>query len=197
MKKRAYTLKRRAESRDATRERIVAAAMALHEEVGPKETTISGIAERAGVQRLTVYRHFPEEAALFHACTAHWLSLHPPPSPGDWSGIADGTARCRAALLAVYGYYRRTERMWSVSHRDEATVPALQEPMVRFRRYLDTIRDDLLAALAPAEWKRDDVAATLHHALGFMTWKSLADEMSDEIMSDLVMKWLAGCRGAQ
>ena len=196
MKKRAYTLKRRAESKDATRERIVEAAMALHEEVGPKETTISAIAERAGVQRLTVYRHFPDETALFHACTSHWLSLNPPPSFDAWSGESDPLARCRAALAALYRYYRRTRRMWVVSHRDEGEVAAMQEPMAQFRAYLDAIRGDMLKPLAPGKRERRAVAATLKHALQFATWVSLAsDGLSDDAMTDLVMKWLEGARG--
>ena len=196
MKKRAYTLKRRAESKDLTRERIVEAAMALHEEVGPKETTISAIAERAGVQRLTVYRHFPDETALFHACTSHWLSLNPPPSSDAWKGVADPEKRCRAALAAFYRYYRRTQRMWAASHRDEAEVVAMQEPMAQFRAYLDSIRGDLLKALAPGKRERRAIAATLKHALAFTTWESLSEDgLSDDAMIDLVMGWIAGVRG--
>jgi AcrR family transcriptional regulator len=196
MKKRAYTLKRRAESKDLTRERIVAATMALHEEVGPKETTISAIAERAGVQRLTVYRHFPDETALFHACTSHWLSLNPPPSVDEWMSVADPKKRCRAALSAFYGYYRRTQRMWTASYRDEAEVTALQQPMEQFRLYLDSICDDLLKALAPSSRARAAVAATLKHALAFPTWASLsADGSADDAMADLVIQWLEGVRG--
>ena len=195
MKTRAYTLKKRAESKDATHERIVEAAMALHEEVGPKDTTISAIAERAGVQRLTVYRHFADETALFHACTSHWLSLNPPPSLAEWRDVADPVARCRAALLAVYGYYRRTQRMWRASYRDEAEVEAMREPMAKFRLYLDSIRDDLLHALAPSKRKRSAVAITLRHILDFTNWASLApDGMSDEKMVALVLDWLKGVR---
>jgi len=195
MTKRPYTLRKRAESKDETRARIVAATMALHEAVGPKQTTISGIAERAGVQRLTVYRHFSDETALFHACTSHWLSLNPPPLLSDWSGIADPPARCRAALRALYGYYRRTRRMWTTAHRDEAEVAAMQEPMAKFRRYLDSIRDDLLRALAPGKRERAAVVATLRHALTFTTWVSLSEDgLSDDAMADLVMGWLVGVR---
>jgi len=77
--KRPYQLKKRAMSREETRRKIVEATMHLHEEIGPRATTISAIAERAGVQRLTVYNHFPDETAVFQACTSHWLSLNPPP----------------------------------------------------------------------------------------------------------------------
>jgi AcrR family transcriptional regulator len=194
MKRRAYALKKRAESKDATRDRIVAAAVALHEEVGPKETTISAIAERAGVQRLTVYRHFPDETAMFHACTSHWLSLNLPPSADAWNGIADPNARCHAALRALYRYYRRTQRMWSLSHRDEDAVPAMQGPMARFRQYLDSIHADLVRGLAPSQRSRDAVATTLRHALRFTTWASLAaDGRRDDAAANLVMDWLAGC----
>jgi AcrR family transcriptional regulator len=74
--------------------------MQLHEEIGPRATTISAIADRAGVQRLTVYRHFPDETAVFQACTAHWLSLNPPPDPADWAGITDPRNRLRKRTFA-------------------------------------------------------------------------------------------------
>jgi AcrR family transcriptional regulator len=193
MKKRRYALKKRAESQEDTRARIVAATMALHQEIGPRATTISAIAERAGVQRLTVYRHFPDETAVFQACTSYWLELNPPPAPAQWSSLADGHAQCRTALLAMYAYYRRTARMWQAAHRDVADVPALQAPMSAFAQYVDGLRDNLVAALAVAPQVRAAVRATLGHALRFPAWQSLAQEMtSDEAIADLVMDWLAG-----
>ena len=134
--KRAYTLRKRAESQDETRHRIVEATMHLHEEIGPRATTISAIAERAGVQRLTVYRHFPDETAVFQACTTHWLSLHPPPDPAAWSDTEDGLDRARQALNAFYSYYAGTERMWSAAFRDVAEVPALQAPMAEVAAFM-------------------------------------------------------------
>src|ERR671919_2710297 len=86
-KPRKYEKKRRAEQEAETRQRIVEAMVALHREVGPARTTISAIAERAGVERLTVYRHFPDERSLFEACTGHWRASHPPPDPGPWTQI--------------------------------------------------------------------------------------------------------------
>jgi Transcriptional regulator len=95
---RRYELKQRAASLAQTRQRIVDATVALHGSVGPARTTISAIAELAGVQRLTVYRHFPDELALFQACSGHWATLHPAPDPATWAEVADPAERLGGAL---------------------------------------------------------------------------------------------------
>jgi AcrR family transcriptional regulator len=196
--KRSYTLKKRAESQEETRRRIIEATMNLHEEIGPRATTISAIADRAGVQRLTVYRHFPDETAVFQACTAHWLSLNPPPNPEDWADIADGSARARAALAAFYGYYRHTQRMWTVSFRDVAEVPALHGPMSEVGQFLRGIGEDLVRHLpAPAD-RQAALAATVHHALAFQTWQSLNEQgLNDEAMVELVVRWIVATIGSE
>lgn len=192
MAKRSYTLKKRADSRDATRERIVAATVELHEKLGPKNTTISAVAERAGVQRLTVYRHFADETALFAACTARWLEDNPPPDPAGWSRL-EGIAQVRAGLGDLYAYYRRTERMWIGAHRDEAEVQALRQPMRKFHAYLDGLAGHLTAALNCSGQERDRAALTLRHAVAFATWRSLnAQRLGDDAMVDLVVGWLEG-----
>lgn len=192
MKKRKYTLRRRAAKQDATRARIVEAAMALHEELGPGATTVSAVAGRAGVQRLTVYRHFPDDASLFEACTSHWLSLHPPPVPAQWEGIADPDARCRAALGAFYAYYRRTGGMWRSAYRDLAQVPALAGPMVRVEDHLAGVRDDLVAAWKPAPADRQALEATTALALRFTTWDELQGlGLDTDAMAALAARWIA------
>jgi AcrR family transcriptional regulator len=152
--KRRYTLKERAKSQAETRQRIVEATMALHEEIGPRATTISAIAARAGVQRLTVYRHFPDENAVFQACTSHWLSLNSPPDPEAWEGAGDLAAQREAALAAFHAYYARTRAMWHAAHRDVADVPALQEPMAQFAAYVAGVADALGADLGPLGARR-------------------------------------------
>src|SRR3954454_10659808 len=101
--KRRYELKAGAEAQQATRARIAAAAAALHEEVGIGRTTVADIARRAGVQRLTVYNHFPDLHALLPACTAHWLTEHPPPDLDHALALAEPEERLRAVLTAQYG----------------------------------------------------------------------------------------------
>lgn len=191
MKRRKYTQSRRADKQQQTRLKIVEAAMALHEEVGPSETTVKALAERAGVQRLTVYRHFPDDASLLQACSTQWFALHPPPDLSDWESLDDAVARSHAALLAMYRYYRGTERMWQRAYRDVERVDALQGPMDRFEGHLDQVRDDLLAAWKAKAKDRSRLSLTLRHALRFSTWRSLKNEgLSDKRIADLVISWL-------
>jgi AcrR family transcriptional regulator len=196
MDRRKYTLRKRAAQQDETRLRIVEATMALHEELGPRQTTISAIAERAGVQRLTVYRHFGDEATLFQACTACWLERHPPPPPPPPATMAaapdapSAEAATREGLHALYRYYAGTRRMWEVSYRDVDLVPALQGPMQGVADYLAAYRDALAAAW-PAQASQA-LRATLALALRFTTWQALADQgLDDAAMAGLVARWAA------
>lgn len=191
MEKRKYTPRRRAQKQEQTRARIIEAAMALHEELGPRKATISAIAERAGVQRLTVYRHFPDDFALFQACTSRWLALNPPPEPTEWQAVAEPVQRARTAFKALYAYYRRTETMWAVSYRDVDEVPALQEPMAAVEDYLRQVRDDLAAAWSlPAPAERS-LKAALTLCLRFATWQTLNREgLNDDEMTDLAAGWI-------
>lgn len=190
--KRPYRMRDRAVSQQETRQRILEATMQLHEELGPRNTTISAIAERAGVQRLTVYRHFVDETALFQACTSQWAQRNPPPDPADWSGIADPVVRFRTAIGAFYDYFARTRRMWTVSFRDVSEVPALQRPMAEVAAFLDGVASDLIAAFGatPAQAR---IAPTVRHALGFLTWADLETQGLDNARKvELVTHWL-GC----
>ncbi|PJG47081.1 hypothetical protein CAF53_01650 [Sphingobium sp. LB126] len=192
MTKRRYTLGQRAATQGETRRRIIEATVYLHGTLGPRDTTISGVAERAQVQRLTVYRHFPDEDALFKACTAHWFAANPIPEPSTWAKES-GCARVLRALSQLYGYYRRTEQMWTLTFRDESDVPALADPMRRVRNFLDAIRDDLVEHLVPDASTIARVRATLGCAVQFQTWQSLARQGQDDPeIAELVCGWLRG-----
>lgn len=180
MKKRKYRKTRRAEQEEQTRDKIVEAAMALHEEIGPRATSISAIAERAGVQRLTVYRHFKDDVAIFQACSSRWFELNPPPNSSLWRELAPAVKRTEEALRNIYTYYAANARMLNRVYSDEADVPALQEVMVGFKSYLDQIGNDLLKAWQPESKKRKDVKVLINHALQFPTWKSFSQEKMKE-----------------
>lgn len=191
-KKRSYRLGRRAEQQRETRQRIVDAAVALHEELGPRNTTISAIAARAGVQRLTVYRHFADEAAIFAACTGHWFSQHPTPGPSLWREQADPLARCRAALRAFNGYYRENQDMLHGAHRDLDQVPAMREPMLQFLALMKGVADDLAAGWTLRGKRQVTLRALIGHALAFETWRSLeAEGLDDDDKTELMVGAIA------
>jgi len=173
--KRKYRLKKRAAEMAETRRRIAAAAVDLHGTVGPARTTLSAVAERAGVQRHTVHRHFPTEAELFEACSAHFVTANPWPDPAPWRAISDPRQRLAQALDEVYAYYERTEAMLSNVLRDVELVDALRPTVVPFEGFLAEAAAEILAAGWPARGRRRRVlAAAVRHALDFHTWRSLA-----------------------
>src|SRR3954451_15823295 len=124
---RTYELKRRAERQEETRRRIVDAAVELHSTLGPSRTTVQAVAEKAGVTRPTVYAHFPDERALFQACSGHVRETVPPPDPTPWRSIADADERLRPALRALYRYYERLEPLLENVQRDAAVMPVIAE----------------------------------------------------------------------
>src|SRR5919112_68304 len=140
MATRKYQLKRRAEHQAETRQRIVEAMVSLHREVGPARTTISAIAERAGVERLTVYRHFPDERSMFEACTSHYATQVPGPNRAAWDEIEEPTERLRAALLSFYDYYRRAEDVLTHAARDVPQLPALAAVLTPWGDFVREIR---------------------------------------------------------
>jgi AcrR family transcriptional regulator len=170
---RQYRLKHRAEQMDETRRRITEAAVELHGTVGPAQTTVTAIAERAGVQRLTVYRHFADEHALFAACSSHWLAQHPPPDPSAWLARADAQGRLELALGELYDYYAGTAAMWERVLRDVPVVPALQAPVAGWFSYLDGARDLLAEGWHLRGTRRNLVRLAVRHAIDFSTWASL------------------------
>ncbi len=168
---RSYRMHRRAESIDDTRRRIVEATVALHGSVGPGATTFMGIAERAGVTRATVYRHFADEDALFEACSAHWLAQQVPPNPAAWATVADPRERLRAGLSDLYRFYRAGETMLIRIHRDLDLVPARQRRGLEVRD--EQALDLLLAAFPPRLRRGTRLRAVIGHAISFWTWHSL------------------------
>jgi AcrR family transcriptional regulator len=172
--KRSYRMRRRAELEEATHRRITESAMALHEQLGPARTSISAIAEHAGVRRSTVYRHFPDEEALFDACSTHWRAANPPPDPGAWAAIADPDARTETALRELYAFYRRTEGMYTSLLRDESVVPVVAHRLRDFHGFLRAVRDILMAGRGLRGRAGRRTRAAIGHAIAFPTWRSLA-----------------------
>ena len=167
--KRKYELKERARRQAETRQRIVEAAVALHTSVGPARTTVSAIAERAGVQRHTVYAHFADERKIFEACTAHWSDRHPFPDLAGSAATDDSDARLRAALQDVYAWYEEVEADVAIFRRDAQVHELNAEVIAEWDRMLAALADEL----ARGRPRRKTVRAVIGHALEFETWRSL------------------------
>jgi AcrR family transcriptional regulator len=163
--KRRYELKQRAEAMADTRLRITEAAVELHGTVGPARTTVSAVAERAGVQRHTVYRHFPTESDLLAACSAHWGTTHPWPDPAGWNELPEG-------LDELYRWYEDTEAMLSNIFRDAELVDSVPQAMQPLLDYFAAARRSLSSGLP----RRKTVTAAIAHAADFRTWRSLVRE---------------------
>jgi AcrR family transcriptional regulator len=172
-KSRTYELKQRAERQLQTRRRIVEAAVELHTTLGPSRTTVSAIAERAGVTRPTVYAHFPDDRSLLQACSGHVRASVPPPDPSAWRSISDPAERVETALRDLYAYYERLEPLLENVQRDAAVMPLVAEMNAYRVRYLDEIHDLLLEAWPARGAARAFLACAIGHALEFRTWQSL------------------------
>lgn len=187
-KRGTYTLRARADAVARTRERITRAAVELHGTVGPAATTMSAVAERAGVTRATLYRHFANEEALFGACSRSWLAEHPRPETALWATISDPEARIGTALRQLYAYYASARSMLANLYRDFSALP---EPV---RRNIASYPDQLLAVLEVGWQPTDDariLRAAILHATAFETWRSLtggglSDDEAAALMARLV-----------
>ncbi|MEA2682621.1 MAG: hypothetical protein QOK05_949 [Chloroflexota bacterium] len=184
--KRPYELRARAEQQAITRQRIVAVTAELHDELGPARTTVAEIARRAGVQRLTVYNHFPDERGLYEACGEHWMSQNPPPDPSDALELRDPAARLRAVLVPLYRWYRRTARAQENMQRDRLVLPAFDAVMrIRVDQQMNQLGDALSAAVGVAP----GVRAIVGLALNFWTWRTLSlGGLGDEDAAAVMVK---------
>ena len=189
---RKYEMKRRAERQQETRRRITEAAVELHQTVGPARTTISAIAEKAGVQRHTFYAHFPEEIELHRACAGHYMAQNPPPDPESWGEVSDPEERLRCALTEVYAYYGRTEAMFANVLRDAQVHPLVAEVTAPVLRYWERMRDVLAMDWEASDERRQVLLGAIALALDFQTWRTmvrqegLTDEQAIELMACMV-----------
>jgi AcrR family transcriptional regulator len=188
--KRKYELKKRAERLAETRRRITEATVELHRTVGPAATQINEVARRAGVQRMTVYNHFPDDTALLTACSAHWRALHPAPDLAAWQAVKDPGARLRLGLGQLYGWFRETEPMTGNVLRDAQVLPALRTILEGgLLRYLDQARQVLTEPLGADGRRRERVDAAARAAIDLHTWRALAplgDAEAAELAAGLI-----------
>ena len=189
MAPRRYELNRRAERQAATRQRIVEAAIELHQTIGASATTITAVAERAGVSRPTVYRHFPDEISLLVACTSLYGQRHPPPDPSSWVAVEDPELRLGFALTDLYGFYADNEPMFGSASDAMPTQPALAQALGPFFAAIAAIQKVLGVGWDVDASPGSLLAGALGHAVDFSTWRSLRHQQgltNDQAVSLMV-----------
>jgi AcrR family transcriptional regulator len=191
--KRKYEKKRRAEAEAQTRLRITESAVELHGTLGPARTSMSAVAEHAGVRRSTLYRHFPDEAALFGACSVHWAMENPPPDISRWEQIEDPAERLAVALAEMYAYYRRAGGMIDMLLRDEQQVPVVAEKFAAYHQFLAIATEILARGRGLRGNAAQRTRAAIGHALAFRTWQDLteAQGLDDDGAADVMSRSVA------
>lgn len=195
--RRRYRKRARAVREEETRLRITEVLVELHGTIGPAKTTVTEVAARAGVSRMTVYNHFPDDAALFEACSNHWFEQNPPPDPGSWAGIQDPARRLRQALGELYAWYRSTQTMMDNVLRDEDLVPAVTDVLsTRWWPYVD-----LMVVTLSGGWTTGEPAvgrtAALRLAVDFRSWQVLAAAGLDEVRAAALASRMVICGAAE
>jgi AcrR family transcriptional regulator len=193
VKKRPYKMKRRAELEAQTRQRITESAVELHGSLGPARTSMKAVAEHAGVPRSTVYRHFPDEEALFGACSAHWAAQNPPPDTSRWEKVDAPDERLEVALAELYAYYRRAGGMLDKLFRDEAAVPVVAELLAPYHQLMAAITEILMRRRGLRGNAAKRTRASIGHAISFRTWQQLTGELGleDEEAAELMRRLVA------
>jgi AcrR family transcriptional regulator len=190
--KRKYELRQRAEAQAETRRRIVDAAIELHSTKGPARTTVSEVADLAGVQRATLYKHFPTLRDLGLACSGLYSERNPAPDTSAWLAV-DGEERLQLGLTELYQFFDRNQAMFSRVVADSANDELTRELFeLRFGEQMGSIRAALAAAL-PSRGK--NARAALDLALNFGTWQQLARSgLSTAAAADVMVRALLAQR---
>lgn len=173
---RRYELKKRATAQAETRRRIVDAAIELHETIGPLASTVAAIAERAGVSRVTVYRHFPDDVSLLQACTSEYDLAHPVPDPTPWLAIQDPRRRLQTALRDLYAYYSANEPMLANGMDSLSAMPALQQALASMFEGMRHLQELLATGWSADGGPGSLLSGAIGHAIALPTWRSLRRE---------------------
>jgi AcrR family transcriptional regulator len=166
----------------------------LHKSIGAAQTTISEIAKRAGVGRVTVYRHFPDDETLFAACSGHYFAQHPFPNTERWQQIPDPRDRLRAGLRESYAWHNENRQMIAMALAEARDLPV----MAPYHRFWDAAAETLAAAWRIRGRRRSNLKATIAVALSFDTYRTLTREhaLTDEQAIDLLIQIADSAAGA-
>ncbi|MBX3069199.1 MAG: TetR/AcrR family transcriptional regulator [Thermomicrobiales bacterium] len=189
---RTYRKRKRAVSEAETRQRIVDAAIAMHQSKG-NAATISEVARVAGISRITLYRHFPDELALLTACTSHYMEQHPLPDLATWTAIEDPIERLRKALADVFAYHRENVRMMTAAEHGVAENPTLSQLLQPLVEYWEAAVAVLTLGFPDDNASSPFIRQSIALAVSLPTWRLLAQQrgLSDEDCVEMFVRMVA------
>lgn len=192
-------MKSRAAARQATRERIVRATVALHDEQGVSSTTFADIAERAGVGAATVLRHFPTIGELVTACGEHVAADIRPPTPEDaaymFEGLATTRLRFERLVSELDAFYSRGANRLNAAANDRDRIPELD-------RFLQMVDSGIEARIREATVNEAPSAPMLSVLMSLcslsvwqrMSWSALTNAQRQEVLVEILLSAIDAVR---
>ncbi len=165
----------------ATRQRLLAAAVECLAELGWGATTVSVVAERAGVSRGATQHHFPTREDLFTAALDHMADFRMGEIRGEVARLPNGSTRAEVVVDVLVGFYtgpvfRAALQLWAAASSDEALRTQLVPLEAKFARAAHAAAIELLGVDESVPGVRELVQATLDLARGL----GLANVLTDD-----------------
>lgn len=162
---------RREAGRDFRRAHILAAARQVFHARGLESATIRGIAEAAGYTAGAIYAYYPTKEAIYADLLLVSLAALRKDMKSAIDAAPDDEARVRAAIQALYGYYRTHPQELDLGFylfqgmRPRGLTPELNKRLnTRFVSALRLISESLarFARIPPLATHTETVAAGTH-----------------------------------
>ncbi|MER7108415.1 TetR/AcrR family transcriptional regulator [Streptomyces sp. NPDC000229] len=172
----------------ATRQRLLAAAVACLAEHGWAGSTVSVVAERAGVSRGAAQHHFPTREDLFTAAVEYVAEER---SQALRALPGQGRAAVVAALVDLYTgpLFRAALHLWVAASDEEQLRPRVTELEARVGRETHRIAVELLGADESRPGVRETVQGLLDMARGLGLANLLTDDTARR--ERVVAQWAA------
>ena len=182
---------KRAAAVDQTRERIVAATVQAHRELGIQATSWDEIARRAGVGVGTVYRHFRSLDELLPACGQIVEQTMALPTSEEAAHAFDqarsGQARIQRLVQLVFAIYERAAPFIHNIRAERQQLPQLEAWYQRIENTLDDLLTEALRPLTPSREQYEAARALLD----LSTWQAFKQrELSDREINNTIVKLL-------
>ncbi|GGU32384.1 TetR/AcrR family transcriptional regulator [Streptomyces lavendofoliae] len=172
----------------ATRQRLLAAAVACLAEHGWAGSTVSVVAERAGVSRGAAQHHFPTREDLFTAAVEYVAEER---SQALRALPGQDRAAVVAALVDLYTgpLFRAALHLWVAASDEEQLRPRVTELEARVGRETHRIAVELLGADESGPGVRETVQGLLDMARGLGLANLLTDDTARR--ERVVAQWAA------